>query len=203
MQERLPCASCVRLLHPSLEGACAHRAISGGCYAMAPWAEVARNKGVSRQEALGLAHRLEPLHLPLSPPGRPVRVLCSVVQVAALAMLDVQQQCALGHAIALQLVCDEHARRIMQTFEETLEEALCRRAIAAALHRDVEDHAVLIHGTPEIAQLALDADENLIKVPLVTGPRAAAAKIVGEGRAELQAPSTDGRSALRLNRRRR
>ena len=158
---------------------------------MAPWAEAARDEGVSGWETRCLAHRLEPLHLPLSPSGRPVRVLRLVVRVAALAMLEVRQQFALGHAIALQLVRDEDAWRIMETVEEALEEALCRRAIAAALHQDVEDHAVLIHGAPEIARLALDADEDLIEVPLVTGPRPAATEIVGEGRAGLQAPATD------------
>jgi len=37
--------------------------------------------------------------------------------------------------------------------------------------------------------LALDPDEHLIKVPLVTGPRAASTQAVGEGVAEFLAPA--------------
>jgi hypothetical protein len=89
--------------------------------------------------------------LPLSLPGRPVRVLCAVVKVAALSMLDVRQHFAFGHTVALQLVRDEDAWRILQAFQEALEEALRRGAITAALHQDVQHDAVLIHGAPEIA----------------------------------------------------
>ena len=139
---------------------------------------------------LCLAHRLEPLHLPLSPSGRQVGVLRPIVQVTALAVLDNRQQFASGHAIALQLVRDEDARAIVQTPEEALEEALCRSTVAAALHRDIEHDAVLIYGAPEIAHLTLNADEHLVEVPLVTGPRAAA-KTAREGGAKLQAPPAD------------
>src|SRR5258708_3674782 len=37
--------------------------------------------------------------------------------------------------------------------------------------------------------LALDPDEHLIKVPLVTGPRAASTQAAGEGLAEFLAPT--------------
>ena len=52
---------------------------------------MAVDNAVSRQEALGLPRRLEPLHLPLAPMRRPVGVLGAVVEVAALPVLD------LGH----------------------------------------------------------------------------------------------------------
>ena len=39
----------------------------------------------------------------------------------------------------------------LQAFQEALEEALCRGAITAALHQDVQHDTVLIHGAPEIA----------------------------------------------------
>jgi hypothetical protein len=68
---------------------------------MAPWAEVPRDESVNGQETLCLAHRLESLHLPLSPSGRPMRVLSAVVQVAARSMLDVREQFTLCHTVAL------------------------------------------------------------------------------------------------------
>jgi hypothetical protein len=80
---------------------------------MAPWAEVPGDESVSGQETLCLAHRFESLHLSLSPSGRPMRVLNSVIQVAALSMLDVREQFTLCHAVALQFVCDQDTRRIL------------------------------------------------------------------------------------------
>jgi hypothetical protein len=47
--------------------------------------------------------------------------------------------------------------------------------------------------TPKIAQLALNAVEDLIKVPLVTWPGPMATKVVCEGATKFQAPSANAR----------
>ena len=91
-----------------------------------------------------------------------MRVLGSIVQVAALPVFDLRQQRALCHAIAAQFVGDKHARNILETLQQPLEEAPRRPGIAAALHQDIEHDAILIDGAPEIVQLALDPDEHLI-----------------------------------------
>jgi hypothetical protein len=57
---------------------------------------VARDEGVRRQEALGVPERFEPLHLALLSAGWLVRILCPVVQGAALPVLDHGQDIALG-----------------------------------------------------------------------------------------------------------
>src|ERR671938_2062935 len=57
--------------------------------------------------------------------------------------------------------------------------------------QDVEDLAVLVHGTPEIVHLAADADEDLVQVPLVARTRSPPAQLVGEGLAELETPAAD------------
>src|SRR6188474_1490784 len=98
-----------------------------------------------------------------------MRVLGPVVEIAALPVFDIGQDLALRHAIALELIGHDHARHILQALQQLLEEALGGFAIAPALHQDVEHDAVLIHRTPEIMQLALDAHEHLIHVPLVPG----------------------------------
>ena len=94
-----------------------------------------------------------------------MRVLRSIVQVAAPAVFDVRHQRALRHAVAAELVGDEDPRYVLQTLQQPLEEALRRPGIAAALHQDVEHDPVLIDGTPEIVQLAPDPNEDLIQVP--------------------------------------
>src|ERR671933_875901 len=120
-----------------------------------------------------------------------MRVLGAIVQVPALPVLDPGQGLTFRHAIALQLVGHEHARHILQALEQLLEEALGRLGIAPALNQDVEDLAILVHGAPEIVQLAADADEDLVQVPLVARTRSSPAQLVGEGLSELEAPAAD------------
>jgi hypothetical protein len=109
---------------------------------------------------LRLPRRLEALHLPFSPPSWSMRVLRSIVQVAALAVFDI------GHQRALR-----------------------RSGIAAMLHQDVEHDPILIDGTPKIMQLTPDPDEDLVHVPFVAWPRPTPAELVREARGELQTPS--------------
>jgi len=51
--------------------------------------------------------------------------------------------------------------------------------------------AVLIHGTPQIVLHALDPDEHLVQVPLVSGSWPAASQKGCEGLAKLLAPPTN------------
>jgi len=118
-------------------------------------------------------------------------ILSSIVQVAALTVLNVRQDRALRHAVAFQFIGDEDPRDVLQPLQETLEEALRRPGIAAGLDQNIKYDAVLIDGAPEIMQLALDPNEHLVQVPLVTGLGAAPTKIVREARAKFQAPAPD------------
>jgi hypothetical protein len=46
------------------------------------------DQGMGAEKALRLSRRHESLHLPLSAPGRPMRVLGSIVEVATLPVLS-------------------------------------------------------------------------------------------------------------------
>jgi hypothetical protein len=129
-------------------------------------------------------HR-QALHLPLSAPGRTMRILSAVIQVEALTVLDIRQKLALSHPIALQLIGDDNARHVQQPLQEALEEALRRLGAAAGLHQDVKHDAVLIDGTPEIMLFTVEPDEDLVQVPFVTGPGSAQTKIVRLARTKL------------------
>ena len=118
-------------------------------------------------------------------------ILSAIVQVAALTVLDIRQELALRHPVAFQLVGDENARHVLQPLQETLEEALCRAGIAAGLDQNIKHDAVLIDSAPEIMQLALDPNEHLVQVPLVTGSGPAPTQIAREARAKLQTLPTD------------
>jgi hypothetical protein len=63
-----------RLLLPDIEYRGPDCVVGGGCHEVSAWMEVAMNEGVSREEALGLLGRFNPLHLPLSASRRSVHV---------------------------------------------------------------------------------------------------------------------------------
>ena len=144
---------------------------------------------VSGEELLGLAGGFEPLHLPFSPSRRSVRILGAIVEVAALPMLDIGQQVALRDPIAPEFVGDDHPRRILQALQQTLEEPLGGFRIPPVLHKDIENHAALIHGTPQVMLNALDPDEHLIEVPLVSRPRPTASQTMGKALAKFPTPA--------------
>jgi hypothetical protein len=108
--------------------------------------EVTVDKCVSGEEMLRLVGGLEALHLPLSSACRSMRVLSTIVEVAALSMLDIRQQASPRHAVTSQLVGDDHSRHILQTLQQTLEEPRGGFPIAPFLGQNIEDDAILIDG---------------------------------------------------------
>jgi hypothetical protein len=63
--------------------------------------------------------------------------------------------------------------------------------VPAALRQNSGHMAVLINRPPEITALSLDSQTHLIRMPLVTGPRAAT-QLRGVGLSEFAAPFADG-----------
>lgn len=59
------------------------------------------------------------------------------------------------------------------------------------LNEDVQDHALLVHRSPEIMQHAIDAQKPLVEVPSVARLRPAPPRLAGELRTELSAPAPD------------
>ncbi len=109
--------------------------------------------------------------LPLSAPGRPVRVLAPVVQVAARVVPSFGQHLAVRDAVAAQPISNQAPRLVLQPSEQAPEEALGRSGVAPFLRKDVEYNSVLVHGSPEVVHLAADAYEHLIHVPCIPPDR--------------------------------
>jgi hypothetical protein len=81
--------------HPGAERACPGSAISGGGDSISTKVKETGDLVMSGEEALGLAGRFEPLHLPLPSSRRLVRVLGPVIETFVLAVFDT------GHDIPL------------------------------------------------------------------------------------------------------
>src|ERR1700676_4601965 len=105
-------------------------------------------------------------------------------------MFNLGKQLALCDAVASQFIGHDHARHILQAFQQPSKESFGCFGIPPRLNEDVEYDAVLIHGTPRIVPHALNPDEHRVPVPLVAGPRTASAQAVGKGLAEFLAPPT-------------
>ena len=94
-------------------------------------------------------------------------------------MLNARQNLALGGSVALELVRDDHAGHILQPFEQFFEKLLGRLFVAPALHQNVEDMVVLIHGSPQGMALALDTQKHFIEIPCVPRSRSAVTQLIG------------------------
>ena len=107
---------------PGLEGTVTGGAMVDGGQAMAAKLEQVVDPAVAGEEPLGMARRLEPLHLSFSSSCRLVRDLGLVVEVTALPMYDPRQDLSLGGTIAAQLVRQDHTGCVLQPFQQLLEE---------------------------------------------------------------------------------
>lgn len=106
-------------------------------------------------------------------------------------MLDIRQYGALRDAIAFQFIRYDHARHILQALQQSFEEAFGRFAITPSLNEDVEHDAMLIYRTPQIMKFAMNADEDLIEVPLVARSRTSPTQTLRETFTEFLTPSAD------------
>lgn len=79
---------------------------------MPPRTKMLRDGTIGGKESLCLTRRLKALHASLALTGRPVRVLCIVIEVAMLAVIYTWQDLALGGCVALEFIGDNHARDI-------------------------------------------------------------------------------------------
>jgi hypothetical protein len=77
-------------------------------------------------------------------------VFRAIVQVPALSMFNLGKQLAPGHAVASQLVGQDHARDILQSFQQPPEDAFGGVRVPAWLNEDLEHDTVLIHRAPKI-----------------------------------------------------
>ena len=142
-------------------------------------------------EALGLLGRLEPLHLAFSPSRRPVRVLCSVIQIPAGAVPRLQQDLATSHTIAAQGAREEAARLVFGAGLQTPEENVSLRSHSGGPAPGCRARRRAVRRAPETEQLTVDPQVNLIHVPGVGWPRSRFAQLGRELSAKAQAPATD------------
>jgi hypothetical protein len=108
-------------------------------------------------------------------------------------MLDAWHDLPLGRTVGSTFVSDHHTWRTPSSFQKLSHQTLCSLGIAATLHQNVKDEAILIDSAPTPVSLTGDDDDNLIEVSLIAEPAGRSlADIVGEVSAEFLRPQPHG-----------
>jgi hypothetical protein len=94
---------------------------------MPAWTKVTVDEGMGEQKPLRLITRLEPLHVTRSSACRTMRVLGSVVEIAALTMFDVRKRHSPSHAITSQFVGHDASRYVLKSDEHRFAASPSRR----------------------------------------------------------------------------
>ena len=100
------------------------------------------------EEALCLARRLEPLHLPFSSSRRLMRVLRPVIEPLVLPVLDRRHHRALGRAVTRQLVRDHDTRHPALPLHQLAQQALGGPRVAVRYDR------LILHVSSTTSELA-------------------------------------------------
>jgi hypothetical protein len=122
------------------------------------------------KKPLGLNSRFESTHLPFPLARRLMRRLHSIVGVTLGRVIHIAEARSHRGRIASQSVGDDAQRLSSLSAQKPAEEPLCSASITSRLHQNVDYVAILVDGTPEILQLAVDSKKDLVQVPVIAEP---------------------------------
>ena len=133
-------------------------------------AEEVADESMHGDESLCLPGRCDPAHVALALPCGLVGDVGAIVLVSVRAMGDGRHDRSGRSPVAAQRVGDHPPRRTLLALQQLAEQACSRPTVATRLDEDIDDVPILIDGTPAIAPLSLDGDEDLVQVPDVAPP---------------------------------
>jgi hypothetical protein len=157
----------------------------------AGWNEKIADGREDTDEPLQVSGGSKALPRPLSSPERQVRILRPVIKPLMGAVFDVRQDLASGGSIRAELVGDNPSGWAILLAQETPQQALGCRGVAAGLDNLIEHVTILIHGPPQPVLLARDRDDDLVEVPDVAAAWRLAPETASVRRPELQSPAAD------------
>jgi len=115
-------------------------------------------------ELLQRAHASKLAHRPLSPSERLMRIFRSIVEPAPRFMSCVCADHFQGGAIGTKLIGYDHIRQ-SKSFQRLSQKLQCRTSIPRLGDKCFQHLPFMIDRAPEIARLAVDADEHLVEMP--------------------------------------
>jgi hypothetical protein len=99
---------------------------------------------------------------------------------------------AMSGAIASEFVGDQPPGFTALAFDQATKKPFSRTLIAAVLHQNINDIAVLIHSAPEVVALSLNRNKDFVDMPGVAETSLSLFEFSGIVRAKLLAPLTNG-----------
>ena len=146
---------------------------------------------VDGREALQLGRRFEAAHLALALSGRLMGDFGEVVCVPIGAVDHGRHHRAPCCRVAAALVRDQPSWDAALALQEFPEESHGGLSIPSRLDEDIDDVAVFVDGAPQILLATLDRNEQLVQMPDVAHPTAAAPKTSRVDRAQPLTPLPD------------
>ena len=107
-----------------------------------------------------------------------MRVLRTIVEPFVLTMLHAWQELAFRRPINLQFVSNDHARHVLQPFEQFPKESLGSLFVASALHQDIKHVPILINGSSQRVFLPPDRQYDFVHMPFVAATRTTATQFM-------------------------
>jgi hypothetical protein len=124
---------------------------------------------VERKKSLSVTSGFESAHVPLPLASRLMRDFGSIVGVSVHSLSHVAEDAS--HGRSSSAVCRYNPQWFgALAAQESSKESLCGTLITIRLDQDVDHVAILIDNPPQIPLLAVDSNEDLIQVPVVTEP---------------------------------
>jgi hypothetical protein len=146
---------------------------------------------VEREKPLGVPCRFESSHLPFPLARRLMRDFSSIVGISLHTVSHAAEDTSYGSGVASQFVGNDPQWFCTLATQESSKESLCRPLITMRLDQNVDHVAVLVHGTPQILLLAVDAKEDFIQVPVVAQPSLSSLQFPSIAGTELLTPLPD------------
>jgi hypothetical protein len=155
------------------------------------WDKEIADRGEGGNELLKPKPRSEALHHALALANRNVRILGPIVQPFMRAVLDIGHDGFAGCGIGSKLVGDNALGRVALFSPKPRQQVFGGLCVPVDLDYFIKSVTVLIDGTPKIASLALDRDDNLVEVPDVVPSRRLSLQSFDIVRSELHRPAPD------------
>jgi len=163
--ERYPRLLSTHRFLPNLKGLDAQQSIMDRPHQMAAKAKEILREPMQCQKSLSVSRCRKASHMIFLLPRGLVRHFCSIVRINMIDVCDGRHDRAMSGAIASEFVGHQPPGFSPLAFEKTVEKAFSRTLIAAALHQNINDIAVLINRTPQILPFPLNCDKDFVDVP--------------------------------------
>jgi hypothetical protein len=150
------------------------------------------DSSVRLQETLCRSSALEPLHFPLSPSDRQMRILSAIVVAQSTTVMSIAETKSLERrAVGTKPISDDPLRFNILILQQPPQHSNSSASVAAFLHDHVHDLAFVIDCAPDPHTIAGNRRHDLIKMPPRRRRELSPSEIRGDLRSELHCPGPD------------